>query len=89
MPVPSPGDLPDPGLKPASLVFPVSSAKLIYFIWLCQVSVAALGISLASCGTFPCGIQTLELWCGLNSWQCVGCRACGFQQLWQVSLVTL
>ena len=89
VPIPCPRHLPDPGIKPASLVSPVSSAKLIYLFGCVRFQLQHLGFSLHHVGPFLVVYRLSELWCGLNSWQQVGCRACRFQQLWQVSLVTL
>ena len=36
---------------------------LFLFIWLHRVLVVAPRIFIASCGIFPCGAQTLQLWC--------------------------
>ena len=55
------------------------------FIWLCQVFVAARGISIASLRIFRCSTQTLQLWrvgsvcvTRVGSLWCMGTGECGF-----------
>ena len=63
--------------------------KAYLFICCIRFQLQHLRFSLHHVGPFLVVYRLSELWCGLNSWQHVGCRACRFQQLWQVSLVTL